>query len=96
MLALIERLMASGHAYVTGGDVYFDVRSDPDYGTLSRQPSAGQVPAVADDEEAAYPLARKRDPRDFVLWKGAKPGEPAWRSPWGIARHSAGRQLRSQ
>jgi cysteinyl-tRNA synthetase len=86
MLALIERLMAGGHAYVAGGDVYFDVHSDPDYGTLSRQPSSGQLPAVAGDGEPTDPLARKRDPRDFVLWKGAKPGEPAWRSPWGAGR----------
>jgi cysteinyl-tRNA synthetase len=86
MLALIERLMASGHAYVTGGDVYFDVRSAPDYGALSRQPSSGQLSALNADGEAASPLARKRDPRDFVLWKGAKPGEPAWRSPWGPGR----------
>jgi cysteinyl-tRNA synthetase len=86
MLALIERLMANGHAYVTGGDVYFDVRSAPDYGTLSRQPPSGQLSALNADGEAASPLARKRDPRDFVLWKGAKPGEPAWRSPWGPGR----------
>jgi cysteinyl-tRNA synthetase len=86
MLALIERLMANGHAYVTGGDVYFDVHSAPDYGTLSRQPPSGQLSALNADGEAASPLARKRDPRDFVLWKGAKPGEPAWRSPWGPGR----------
>jgi cysteinyl-tRNA synthetase len=86
MLALIERLMASGHAYVTGGDVYFDVDSAPDYGTLSRQAPSGQLSALNADGEAASPLARKRDPRDFVLWKGAKPGEPAWRSPWGAGR----------
>jgi cysteinyl-tRNA synthetase len=87
MIALIERLTASGHAYATGGDVYFDVDSAPDYGTLSRQPSSGQLPGwTEDDAEAANPLARKRDPRDFVLWKGAKPGEPAWQAPWGPGR----------
>jgi cysteinyl-tRNA synthetase len=90
MIALIERLVTSGHAYATGGDVYFDVNSDPDYGALSRQPSSGQLPALTEAEaevaEAANPLAHKRDPRDFVLWKGAKPGEPAWRAPWGPGR----------
>jgi cysteinyl-tRNA synthetase len=84
MIALIERLVASGHAYLTGGDVYFDVRTAPGYGTLSRQPSSGQAPA--EEAEAVNPLARKRDPRDFVLWKGAKPGEPAWQAPWGPGR----------
>jgi cysteinyl-tRNA synthetase len=90
MVALIERLVTGGHAYATGGDVYFDVTSDPDYGTLSRQPLSGELPAPAEEAteeaEAASPLARKRDPRDFVLWKGAKPGEPAWRTPWGPGR----------
>jgi cysteinyl-tRNA synthetase len=86
MLALVDRLRLLGHAYATGGDVYFDVSSDPDYGTLSRQPSSGQAPPLSSDAEAANPLARKRDPRDFVLWKGAKPGEPAWRTRWGPGR----------
>ena len=86
MLALIDRLRLSGHAYATGGDVYFDVNSDPDYGTLSRQPSSGQLPPLTAEAEAANPLARKRDPRDFVLWKGVKPGEPAWQAPWGPGR----------
>ena len=86
MLALIGRLMTSGHAYTTGGDVYFDVGSDLDYGTLSRQPSSGQLPPGPEQAEAVNPLAHKRDPRDFVLWKGAKPGEPAWRAPWGQGR----------
>jgi cysteinyl-tRNA synthetase len=86
MIALIERLMTSGHAYATGGDVYFDVDSAPDYGTLSRQPSSGQLPSAPEFPEAANPLAHKRDARDFVLWKGAKPGEPSWRAPWGPGR----------
>jgi cysteinyl-tRNA synthetase len=86
MLALIDRLRLSGHAYATGGDVYFDVNSDPDYGTLSRQLSSGQLPPLTAEAEAANPLARKRDPRDFVLWKGVKPGEPAWQAPWGPGR----------
>jgi cysteinyl-tRNA synthetase len=86
MLVLIERLMAGGHAYPAGGDVYFDVDRAPGYGTLSRQPSSGQLPPADEHAEPGNPLARKRDPRDFVLWKGAKPGEPAWRAPWGPGR----------
>ncbi|MDX6344842.1 MAG: cysteinyl-tRNA synthetase [Trebonia sp.] len=86
MIALIERLTTSGHAYATGGDVYFDVDSAQGYGTLSGQQLAGQLPAGSDEAEAANPLAHKRDPRDFVLWKGAKPGEPAWSAPWGPGR----------
>src|SRR5580700_6152501 len=89
MIALIGRLVRNGHAYLTGGDVYFDVNRDQDYGTLSRQPSAGQLPAWTEpieEAEPANPRAEKRDPRDFVVWKGAKPGEPAWQAPWGRGR----------
>jgi cysteinyl-tRNA synthetase len=85
MIALIGRLVRRGHAYLTGGDVYFDVNSDPDYGTLSRQQPSGQWAALT-EAEAANPLAEKRDPRDFVVWKGAKPAEPAWQTPWGRGR----------
>src|ERR1700733_9960955 len=85
MIALIGQLVRTGHAYLTGGDVYFDVSSDPDYGALSRQSPSGQWPALA-EEEAANPRAVKRDPRDFVVWKGAKPAEPAWQAPWGRGR----------
>src|SRR3984885_2672706 len=85
MIALIGKLVRRGHAYLTGGDVYFDVNSDPDYGSLSRQPPSGQWAALG-EAEAANPLAEKRDPRDFVVWKGAKPGEPAWQAPWGRGR----------
>ena len=91
MIALIERLVAGGHGYATGGDVYFDVNSAPDYGALSGQQTGGQAPAVSDEPEpedagSGNPQAHKRDPRDFVLWKGAKPGEPSWQAPWGPGR----------
>jgi cysteinyl-tRNA synthetase len=86
MHELIQTLIEGGHAYPAGdgsGDVYFDVRSDPTYGSLSgQQPEAMQ--ASADETERA-----KRDPRDFALWKGIKPEEPAgasWPSPWGPGR----------
>ena len=81
MIALMRRLIERGHAYAAGGDVYFDVRSAPDYGCLSGQRLDHMRPAG--DTEAD---SLKRDPRDFALWKGAKPGEPAWETPWGPGR----------
>ncbi|TQK20217.1 cysteinyl-tRNA synthetase [Microbacterium sp. SLBN-154] len=83
MLALIERLIQRGHAYAAEGDVYFDVRSWPSYGELTRQSLDAMEPAADADPRG------KRDPRDFALWKGAKPGEPesaTWESPWGPGR----------
>ncbi len=80
MVALVQRLVERGHAYPADGDVYFDVRSWPAYGSLS-----GQSPdAMRAAEDSAS--ARKRDPRDFALWKAAKPGEPSWETPWGPGR----------
>jgi cysteinyl-tRNA synthetase len=80
MIVLMRRLIESGHAYVSGGDVYFDVLSDPDYGELSGQRLDHM--RAADDVDESH----KRDPRDFALWKGAKPGEPTWETPWGPGR----------
>ncbi|HEY7301474.1 MAG TPA: cysteine--tRNA ligase [Xanthobacteraceae bacterium] len=80
MKGLIERLVASGNAYVAHDHVLFSVPSMPDYGTLSRR-SLDEMLAGARVEVAPY----KRDPMDFVLWKPSKPGEPAWPSPAGIA-----------
>ena len=79
MVELMERLIDSGHAYAAGGDVYFDVRSFPGYGALSGQ----RLDEVVQGETEAV---GKRDPRDFTLWKAAKPGEPAWSTPWGRGR----------
>ena len=81
MIALIGRLVDSGHAYPAGGDVYFDISSYDRYGALS-----GQRPEhmrAADDIEDG---SAKRDPRDFALWKGHKSGEPSWETPWGAGR----------
>jgi cysteinyl-tRNA synthetase len=81
MIELMQLLIERGHAYAVDGDVYFDVRSFPEYGALS-----GQRP---DDMQAAGDSAgdtRKRDPRDFALWKSAKAGEPSWPTPWGPGR----------
>jgi cysteinyl-tRNA synthetase len=79
MRAMIERLVASGNAYVAEDNVLFNVPSDPDYGELSKRPLDEMI-AGARVEVAPY----KRDPRDFILWKPSKPGEPAWPSPAGI------------
>ncbi len=81
MIVLMRRLIERGHAYAAGGDVYFDVRSAPDYGCLSGQRLDHMRPAGDTDADSL-----KRDPRDFALWKGAKPGEPAWETPWGPGR----------
>ena len=79
MRTLIERLVASGNAYVAEDNVLFSVRSDPDYGELSKRPLDEMI-AGARVEVAPY----KRAPMDFVLWKPSKQGEPAWPSPAGI------------
>src|SRR6058998_632408 len=81
MLALIERLVAGGFAYVMDGDVYFEVRRFPAYGKLSGKNLDELLAGARVDVDE-----RKRDPRDFALWKAAKPDEPAWPSPWGPGR----------
>ncbi|MFC4013405.1 cysteine--tRNA ligase [Nonomuraea purpurea] len=82
MITLMERLIARGHAYASGGDVYFDVQSYADrYGSLSNQKLENMRAAADADDESC-----KRDPRDFTLWKGEKPGEPTWPTPWGPGR----------
>lgn len=86
MLEMIGALVERGHAYAAAdgsGDVYFDVRSWPSYGELTRQ-SIDDMEAAADADPRG-----KRDARDFALWKGHKPSEPAtasWPSPWGRGR----------
>ncbi len=81
ILTLIRALIEKGHAYAADGDVYFDVRSKADYGKLSGR-NVDEMRAGVRIE----PGEAKRDPLDFALWKGAKPGEPAWESPWGPGR----------
>jgi cysteinyl-tRNA synthetase len=89
MHQLIQELMDRGHAYPApdgSGDVYFDVRSWSKYGSLTRQ-NIDDMQAAPDVEPEFS--ARKKDPRDFALWKGHKAGEPAtaaWASPWGPGR----------
>jgi cysteinyl-tRNA synthetase len=91
MVEIIERLLENGHAYVAedgSGDVYFDVRSWSDYGSLTHQ----RLDDMEAAEQVADPqlMARKRDPRDFALWKGWKqdtePRTASWPSPWGRGR----------
>jgi cysteinyl-tRNA synthetase len=79
MIELMHRLIDRGHAYAIGGDVYFSVCSFREYGSLSGQ----RLDEVVQGE---YDVHGKRDPRDFTLWKGAKPGEPSWPTPWGRGR----------
>ena len=86
MKTLIERLVASGNAYVAEGHVLFSVPSMPDYGRLSKR-SLDEMVAGARVDVAPY----KRDDMDFVLWKPSKPGEPGWPSP---ARHRDARPAR--
>jgi len=79
IVEFIEQLIDRDVAYVVGGDVYFRVASDPEYGKLS-----GQRPDQVEEQE---PNPRKEDPRDFALWKENKPGEDtAWDAPWGRGR----------
>ena len=81
MVALMERLVERGFAYAPGnGDLYLEVRKLSSYLTLSNQKLDDLLPA--DDAD----LTLKRDPRDFALWKSAKPGEPSWPTPWGNGR----------
>ena len=81
MITLMQRLIDSGHAYASDGDVYFDVASFPEYGALSGQRISEMLAA-----EDADPDARKRDPRDFALWKGTRDDGPGWETPWGVGR----------
>ncbi|MCW2494226.1 cysteine--tRNA ligase [Jatrophihabitans sp.] len=84
MVELMQRLIDGGHAYAVDGDVYFDVRSYPAYGALSGQRPEAML--AAGDSEGDE---RKRDPRDFALWKRHKDSDPAtasWPTPWGSGR----------
>lgn len=81
MIELMQTLIERGHAYAADGDVYFDVRSFTDYGKLSGQKIDDLLPAGDSEGES-----RKKDSRDFALWKSVKPGEPSWPTPWGNGR----------
>jgi cysteinyl-tRNA synthetase len=81
MVAMIEKLIADGHAYAAEGHVLFSIASYPDYGKLSGRPMDEMI-AGARIDVAPY----KRDPGDFVLWKPSPAGLPGWDSPWGVGR----------
>ena len=81
MIALIQKLIDRGHAYVAAGEVLFDTASMPDYGQLSKR--------NLDEQQAGARVAvdaHKKSPGDFVLWKLSSPEEPGWQSPWGRGR----------
>jgi cysteinyl-tRNA synthetase len=85
IVAMIEQLIESGHAYPASGDVYFRVESFPDYGKLSGR--HGDEEATRNPSEEAEAEELKKDPRDFALWKAHKEGEDTWwDSPWGRGR----------
>ncbi|MDO4218587.1 MAG: cysteine--tRNA ligase [Synergistaceae bacterium] len=81
IIEIISKLINTGHAYVSNGDVYFAVDSFKEYGKLSKQ-------SIDDLQSGARvePGEQKKNPLDFALWKSAKPGEPKWQSPWGEGR----------
>ncbi len=85
MIKLVQELVDSGHAYEAGGDVYFDVRSFPQYGELSGR-NVDEMESGHRELRTEGIADRKHDPLDFAVWKAAKPGEPAWDSPWGKGR----------
>ena len=81
IVELVEQLIETGHAYALDGDVAFHVPSYAGYGRLSRRDLDSQIAGARVEEDT-----RKRDSRDFFLWKAAKAGEPSWDSPWGPGR----------
>jgi len=81
IIAIIEALIANGHAYASEGDVYYAVDSFPEYLKLSKRNMDDMLAGAR-----VEPGEKKRNPMDFALWKGSKPGEPFWESPWGKGR----------
>jgi L-cysteine:1D-myo-inositol 2-amino-2-deoxy-alpha-D-glucopyranoside ligase len=85
IIPIIERLVELEHAYVRDGNVYFSVRTDPDFGKMARM-GYEELLAVANQRGNNPHDPHKRDPLDFVLWQTGKPGDPTWESPWGLGR----------
>jgi len=80
IIKFVQELIKLDFAYASGGDVYFDVLKDTEYGCLSNRS------ADAQQGDGGDAVSRKRSPGDFALWKSAKPDEPSWESPWGLGR----------
>ncbi|MGD8317944.1 MAG: cysteine--tRNA ligase [Myxococcales bacterium] len=85
IVALVQRLLEGGHAYVSDGDVYFSVESFPEYGKLSHR-DLSRMKAGASERLDDTQTARKRHPADFALWKQSEEGAWGWESPWGRGR----------
>jgi len=81
IIEMIQRIIDNGHAYQSGGDVFFSVKKFKGYGKLSKRDPDDMLAGTRIDINE-----KKEDPLDFALWKGAKPGEPFWESPWGNGR----------
>ncbi len=81
IVEMIERIIDNGHAYQSGDDVFFSVKKFKGYGKLSRRDPDDMLAGARIDINE-----KKEDPLDFALWKGTKPGEPFWESPWGNGR----------
>ena len=86
MQEVIRRLLATGHAYRVGGDVYFNLDGAEELGRLSRLDRAGMLKIEAEQDGSTVGDERKKDPLDFALWRSSGPGEPSWDSPWGEGR----------
>ena len=85
IIVTVKDLLDAGVAYESGGSVYFNIASWPDFGKLSKIPRERMLPIA--NERGNFPDdPNKRDPLDFVLWQAQAPGEPAWESPWGPGR----------
>jgi L-cysteine:1D-myo-inositol 2-amino-2-deoxy-alpha-D-glucopyranoside ligase len=85
MQVVITRLIELGHAYVRNGNVYFSVKSDPDFGAMARM-GYDELLATANERGNNPNDPNKQDPLDFVLWQTGSPGDPTWPSPWGPGR----------
>ena len=81
IIQITQQLIDKGYAYAADGNVWFDVARDHDYGKLTNRRPEDQESGTRQTEGSG-----KRNPADFALWKAAKPGEPAWDSPWGKGR----------
>ena len=85
IISVVERLLSSGHAYLTAGTAYFDISTAPRFGELSHYPRE-QMIKLARARGGNPEDAHKRDPLDFVLWQPSLEDEPAWRAPFGVGR----------